>query len=109
MGEFVGEGGYFLCSGFVPEAGGVADAVVGEGVEGGGDVEGAEVSEGGAADEVVLVGVSGVEFGGEEGDFGEEFRLHFGGEGFAVASEAVLGGVSGGGEAAFGGDGAFGE
>ena len=79
MGEFVGEAGDLVGSGFVPEAGGVADAVVGEGVEGGGDVVGAEVSEGGATDEVVFVGVSGVEFGGEEGDFGEEFGLHFGG------------------------------
>ncbi len=34
---------------------------VGEGVEGGGDAAGAEVSEGGAADEVVLVGGLGVE------------------------------------------------
>ena len=72
--------GDFGGSGFVPESGGVADAGVGEGVEGGGDAAGAEVSEGGSADEVVLVGGLGVELIGEEGDFGEEFWCMSGGD-----------------------------
>ena len=107
--EAGGEGGDFGGSGFVPESGGVADSVVGEGVESRGDAAGSEVAEGGSADEVVLVGVSGVEFGDVEGDFLLEFVLHVGGEVLAFSGEAVLGGVAGGGESAGGGGGALAE
>ncbi len=97
----------FRRRGFRPEAGGVADSVVGEGVEGDGDAAGAEVSEGGSADEVVLVGVLRAVLGDVKGDFGLETGFHVGREVFSVAGEAVLGGISGGDAAAVGGFGAF--